>query len=286
MSDVNQVLQSVLFDISKLLQVDQKPEQIFQNVLTLTQQIIPYEISTLFLYDNRSERLESVANVGGEIDLISFLEFKLGNGLSGWTAQIKRPINLGNVKGPETKEKKLIHSFLSVPLLINDQLIGVLNCGHTKQDAFKENDLVKLQIIGSQIAGIIENIRSTIELMQKNIELEEMNAKLQTAQEKLIESEKLGAVGHMAVRVSHEINNPLAIINGNLHLLKKEIEEIYELEDWDKGGIQGYFNIIDIQVKRIVEVIRKLIYLKQTDTELYNSDGIEMIKLGQDYEDV
>jgi len=284
MSQVNQILQSVLFDISQLLQVNQKPEQIFENVLKVTQQIIPFEWSTLYLFDNRSEQLEPVTNVGGEINLIGFLNFKLGSGISGWTAQIKRPINLGNVNGPETADKKIIRSFLSVPLLINERLVGVLNCGHSNKNAFEKSDLVKLQIIGSQIAGIIDNISSTIELMSKNIELEEMNDRLQETQEKLIETEKLAAIGQMAVRVSHEVNNPLAIIKGNLHLLKKDVEELTFDDEEKTKSIQENFDIIDSQITRIVDVIKKLIYLKQMKTEEYSADGVEMISLDSDYE--
>lgn len=282
MNEFNEVLQSVLFDITKLLQVDQNPEEVFTNVLKLTRQIIPYEKSSLYLYDSRTEKLELVTHVGGEIDLLSVFNFKMGKGLSGWTAQIKRPINLGNIRSSKKPDQDEIHSFLSVPLLVKDKLVGVLNCGHSEQNAFEENDLVKLQIIGGQIAGIIENVKSTVRLMQKNIELEEVNKELRETQDKLVRSEKLALIGQMAVKLSHEINNPLAIITGNLHLLENDFDEIKELAK--DSDIKERFQIINLQVQRIVAVLNKLLSLKEMDIEDYTTDGVSMLKIEHNYD--
>jgi len=283
MNEFNEVLQSVLFDITKLLQVDQNPEEVFTNVLKLTRQIIPYEKSSLYLYDSRTEKLELVTHVGGEIDLLSVFNFKMGKGLSGWTAQIKRPINLGNIRNSKKSDQDEIHSFLSVPLLVKEKLVGVLNCGHSESNAFEENDLVKLQIIGGQIAGIIENVKSTVRLMQKNIELEEVNQELRETQDKLVRSEKLALIGQMAVKLSHEINNPLAIITGNLHLLENDFDEIKELDG--ETDIKERFQIINLQVQRIVAVLNKLLSLKEMDIEDYTADGVSMLKIEQKYDE-
>lgn len=283
MNELNEVLQSVLFDITKLLQVDQNPEEVFTNVLKLTRQVIPYEKSSLYLYDSRTEKLELVTHVGGEIDLLSVFNFKMGKGLSGWTAQIKRPINLGNIRSSKKPDEGEIHSFLSVPLLVKEKLVGVLNCGHSQPNAFEENDLVKLQIIGGQIAGIIENVKSTVRLMQKNIELEEVNQELRETQDKLVRSEKLALIGQMAVKLSHEINNPLAIITGNLHLLENDFDEIKELHD--QSDIKERFKIINLQVQRIVAVLNKLLSLKEMDIEEYTSDGVNMLRIEQNYDE-
>jgi len=283
MNEFNEVLQSVLFDITKLLQVNEKPEEIFNNVLKLTKQIIPYEKSTLYLYDTRTEKLEPVTYVGGKIDLISVFNFKMGKGLSGWTAQIRRPINLGNIRSSKKFDDEEIHSFLSVPLLVKEELVGVLNCGHSEQNAFEDNDLVKLQIIGGQIAGIIESVKSTVQVMQKNIELKELNKQLEETQEKLLKSEKMALIGQMAVKLSHEINNPLAIITGNMHLLKNEMTECKELEN--SSDINDRFQIIDMQVQRIVGVLNRLVTLKEMDIEEYASNGIEMLKFENNYDE-
>jgi len=281
MDKTQQVFQSVLFNISKLLQVDQEPEKVFTNVLELTRQIIPFQKSTLYLYDSRTDELELVTTLGGAINLADLFSLGKGKGLSGWTAEAKRPIILGNLHPNAMEDEEIIRSFLSVPLLLNESLVGVLNCGHYERHAYQEEDLMNLQIIASQIAGIIEHARATIQLMEKNIELEEVNDELKRAQDKLIESEKLATIGQMAVRLSHEINNPLTIITGTLQLIEEELAEVKG--DTEVADIKKQFDVVEEQVDRIQMVVEKLFNVKQVVTESYTKD-IRMLILDPPYD--
>jgi two-component system NtrC family sensor kinase len=57
----------------------------------------------------------------------------------------------------------------------------------------------------------------------RTAELEEKNRLLVQTREELVRAEKLAAVGKLAAGVAHEINNPLAIIRGNVELLQMSI---------------------------------------------------------------
>ncbi|PLY03695.1 MAG: histidine kinase, partial [Desulfuromonas sp.] len=54
-------------------------------------------------------------------------------------------------------------------------------------------------------------------------ELEEKSLQLLQAREELLRSEKLAAIGSLAAGVAHEINNPAAIIRGNVEILLMEM---------------------------------------------------------------
>ncbi len=49
--------------------------------------------------------------------------------------------------------------------------------------------------------------------------------KIKEQEHTMIESRKMATLGEMASSIAHEINNPLAVINGNLHLLKRNLNE-------------------------------------------------------------
>jgi signal transduction histidine kinase len=58
--------------------------------------------------------------------------------------------------------------------------------------------------------------------VQRNKELAEINARLQSAQQQLIQSEKLAAVGQLTAGIVHDVKNPLAVIKGLAEILQEE----------------------------------------------------------------
>jgi signal transduction histidine kinase len=59
------------------------------------------------------------------------------------------------------------------------------------------------------------------ETVKRSQELEEANTRLQQAQQQLVQSEKLAAVGQLTAGIVHDVKNPLAVIRG----LTEEVEE-------------------------------------------------------------
>jgi signal transduction histidine kinase len=52
---------------------------------------------------------------------------------------------------------------------------------------------------------------------------------LKQAQSRLVQAEKLSALGQMVAGVAHEINNPLAFVSNNITVLKRDVGELCEL---------------------------------------------------------
>jgi signal transduction histidine kinase len=55
------------------------------------------------------------------------------------------------------------------------------------------------------------------------------NRKLRETQAALVESEKLASLGQLAAGMAHEINNPIAYVNNNLAVLKRDVQGLLEL---------------------------------------------------------
>lgn len=67
------------------------------------------------------------------------------------------------------------------------------------------------------------------ELESERRELEMLLSKIEEAQQQLLQSEKMAAIGQLAAGVAHEINNPIGFVNSNLGTLKNYINRLLEL---------------------------------------------------------
>jgi two-component system NtrC family sensor kinase len=92
----------------------------------------------------------------------------------------------------------------------------------------------------------------TIELKRKNDKLLSTIQVLRETRAQLIAAEKLAALGELTAGVAHEINNPTAVIIGNLDLLVDELGEQTE-------PVRHEIDLIIEQVFRIKEIIQNLL---------------------------
>src|SRR6056297_3432076 len=84
-------------------------------------------------------------------------------------------------------------------------------------------------------------------------DLREANRKLEKTTERLIMSEKLAAVGEITASVAHEINNPIAVIQGNLEVARNLLAQA------EAEKVDTEFRLIDDQVYRISAIVSKLL---------------------------
>jgi signal transduction histidine kinase len=89
-------------------------------------------------------------------------------------------------------------------------------------------------------------------------ELRQVNRRLETTARQLILSEKLAAIGEIAAGIAHEINNPVAVIQGNMDLLRSMMGEAAEEAEIE-------FRLIDEQIHRITVIVTKLLEFARSD---------------------
>ncbi len=87
---------------------------------------------------------------------------------------------------------------------------------------------------------------------ERTQELAAANQTLRSAQQRLVMSEKLAAIGQLAAGVAHEINNPVAVIQGNLDVLRETLGEAAE-------PAMAEIRLIQDQVFRIRLIVTKLL---------------------------
>jgi diguanylate cyclase (GGDEF)-like protein/putative nucleotidyltransferase with HDIG domain len=122
--------------------------------------MVPYE--SMAIYVLRGDKLRAEYVSGENFRLFSSLEIPLGQGLSGWVAENRKPILNGNPSvepgylNDETKFTTM-RSALSVPLLGLNGTVSVLTLYHSERDAFTNDHLRILLAIVPKVALSIEN---------------------------------------------------------------------------------------------------------------------------------
>lgn len=72
-------------------------------------------------------------------------------------------------------------------------------------------------------------MRTSVSLMKQRNQLTELNKKLEEAQNQLLQSEKMAAIGQLAAGVAHEINNPVGYVTSNVAALDGYINGLLQV---------------------------------------------------------
>jgi signal transduction histidine kinase len=94
---------------------------------------------------------------------------------------------------------------------------------------------------------------------ERTQELEASNASLQLAQQQLVKSEKLAAIGQLTASIAHEINNPIAVMQGNLDLMRETLGAHVQ-------PVRGELQLLDEQIERMRLIVTQLLqYARPTE---------------------
>lgn len=207
----------LLHEISGLIQESPATKESLEDIIKNVSRLVDFRSASLYVLSEESGKLDEVCSIGRSVDLINFVNFNMGTGISAWVAQKKRPIILNNLRksqgGTHTK------SFLSVPLISCGKVKGVFNMAHDEPDSFTQRDADLISIVSSLLSLIIERIENAGKDAQARREIDSLTEKLKTSKDRISVEGNFRPVGDTTKIIAEKFYNPLSIIAGNAQFL-------------------------------------------------------------------
>src|SRR6266700_6850756 len=145
---------AILHRISNIVRSDQSLEKMLQELVGLTVQVTACDACLVYLVDHGSGEIVLSASQLPHDSEIGKIRLKMGEGITGWVALHKSVVALAANAAADTRFKAFqalpedtYESFLSVPLISNGELIGVINIHHKARHPHTPDEIALVSFI-------------------------------------------------------------------------------------------------------------------------------------------
>ncbi len=234
-----------LFDLSQVFMSSVDLNTIPKHIVQIARKEMKADSSSLMLLDDNGE-LTIQAGEGLPDGVLAGTRQRGDESIAGYVATHREPVILqGDLKDDPRFASmggtKNITSAISLPLILKDQILGVLNVSRTQPGPlFTKADVEFLSVLASQAAIAIENAN----LFQRT----------QEAYERLSELDHLKS--EFISIASHELRAPLAVLLAYSSLLEQETN----------GSVREHLQPVVESAMQLKSIIDEMVSLRRIDT--------------------
>jgi len=185
----------MLLDITQKISRSLDLQEVLNQVMDTLDSLIPYDAAGIFVLQCVDPTIvpegeepctfKSEAVRGYDIDELSELHLKLGEGFIGQVAMTGEPIISADVRENPVyvNARDRTRSEMVAPIISNDEVIGVFDLESDQLDAYSKDDLDVLMLLAAQVAIIIEKVM----LHEQMIEKKRLEGQLEVARQVQLE---------------------------------------------------------------------------------------------------
>jgi signal transduction histidine kinase len=210
-----------LTNIGKTISLRFTTDQLLMAVYTECKKIVDCTLFTIALLDDTSDELSFELDVRDN-NILAKDRIPVGEGLNSWVVKHHQPLLIGSVADEArigvkaVADSKPTESWLGVPMIARDRVIGVISVESYKKNAFSNDDVVLLTAMANQAAVAIENAHLYKDLEGLTYALEqrvmERTNELREANLRLLAADR--SKNQFLANMSHELRTPLNSIIG------------------------------------------------------------------------
>ncbi len=134
-----------------------KVEDLLIELLIRVREVLEADTAAVLLLDRESNELVATAACGIEDEVRQGVRVPFGHGFAGRIAEQRQPVNLRKVDVTTVSNpilwEKGIRVMLGVPLMAEDQVLGVLHVGRLDDRPFTAGDTELLRVVAERVAG-------------------------------------------------------------------------------------------------------------------------------------
>ena len=164
------LLNEIARELTSILNVD----ELLKRIGELLSRLIDFQMFSILLLDSTGEILQHRFSLRFQENIHLKNDIPVGKGVVGYAVQHKEAVLVRDVKkdpryietNPETRSE------LAVPLIYNDNVIGVLDLEHTKRGFFTDDHQRTITTLAAQIAIALENARLYEQIARQERRLE------------------------------------------------------------------------------------------------------------------
>jgi signal transduction histidine kinase len=221
---------SFLGEVARLATSARTWDELLVTVVDRTTIAARAEVCSLYLMDRDGAGVTLAATNGLDRHQVGVARLALGKGITGIAAATRAPVVVPDVHQDERfawirgVDQPRFTSMVSVPLVWNDQVVGVLNVQTVPRRDFSRRDVRFLETLAALVAGIVEKGR------------------LQREAESQVESLRAidEARASLVTVVTHELRTPLAVVRAYLELLGGAARKSTDpnVADWERAALE------------------------------------------------
>jgi len=243
---------AALVEINRVVTSSLELDEVLEATMEGIREIMQVEAGSLVLLDEETGELiyrKALSPAPGWIEgqpvqpNRGLVEHVIASGEAKLVNDVERDRHFSGQLG-QAMEGIVPEAILCVPLTIRDTSIGAIELVNKLDGVFDEQDLDLLTAMAASVAVAVENANLYTELA-------DFAAELERSQAKLVQAEKMAAIGRLAASLAHEVNNPLQAIHNSLHLSMHE--------GLAQQRRQQYLGMAQSEVERLIEIVQRML---------------------------